>query len=63
MGPEKDRSKVLAAVMAAVNAYLEEESARMSERLQRPVPVVNIWPILGREEIMRMRTLWQRRIT
>ncbi len=63
MGPEKDRSKVLAAVMAAVNACLEEESALMSERLQRPVPVVNIWPILGREEIMRMRTLWQRRIT
>jgi len=62
---EKDRGKITAAIMTAVNAYIEEdEKARemiaLSQR--RPALAVNMWHVSGREEIMRMRQLWQRRI-
>jgi len=62
--PGKDRKKVVAAIIAGVSACIEEEEGTrgpiMSRR--RPAMAVNLWPVLGREEIMRMRTLWQRRI-
>jgi hypothetical protein len=62
---DKDRKKTMAAVMVAVNAFIEEEErAReiiaLSQR--RPALAVNMWHVSGREEIMRMRQLWQRRI-
>jgi len=54
-----------AAIMAAVNAYMEEEEmARemMAMPQRRPVPAISLWHVSGREEMMRMRQLWQRRI-
>jgi len=61
---DKDRGKITAAIMAAVNAYMEEEMARqmMAVPQRRPAPVISLWHVSGREEMMRMRQLWQRRI-
>jgi hypothetical protein len=52
------------AAIAAVAAYMEEEekARRLAMPPRRPVVVSNLWHISGREEIMRMRMLWQRRI-
>lgn len=54
----------IAAITAAVAAYMEvEEKALRPAMLQRrPVTVSSLWHASGREEIMRMRMLWQRRI-
>lgn len=55
----------MAAIMAAVNAYMEEETKAfemVSMPQRKPVPVISLWHISGREEMMRMRQLWQRRI-
>jgi hypothetical protein len=53
----------IAAITAAVAAYIEEEKALKPAMLQRrPVTVSSLWHASGREEIMRMRMLWQRRI-
>jgi hypothetical protein len=62
---DKDRGKITAAVMAAVNAYMEEEE--MARELvaipqRRPLSAISLWHVSGREEMMRMRQLWQRRI-
>ena len=56
--------KGMVAAIAAVAAYMEEEekAQRRAMPQQRPVVVSSLWHISGREEIMRMRTLWQRRI-
>lgn len=58
------KQKVVAAVMAGIAAYIDEQ-----EKAVAPVPLrrrdaapTKLWPILGREEIMRMRTMWQRRL-
>ena len=62
---DKDKGKITAAIMAAVNAYIEEEEtarAMLSIPQRRPVPVLSLWHVSGREEMMRMRQLWQRRI-
>ena len=61
---EKDRKKVAAAIMAAVDAYMGEEQAAREAVVpqRRAVPVLSLWHVSGREEMMRMRTLWQRRI-
>jgi hypothetical protein len=62
---DKDGGKITAAIMAAVSAYMEEEEmARelMAIPQRRPVPVISLWHVSGREEMMRMRQLWQRRI-
>ena len=61
---DKDRNKVVAAVLAAVNAYMEEEQAAREAVVphRRPAPVLSLWHVSGREEMMRMRQLWQRRI-
>ncbi|NQT71576.1 MAG: hypothetical protein HQ553_02255 [Chloroflexi bacterium] len=56
--PEK---KKVAVVMAAVNAYLEEE-AIVTAPMQRPTSTVSMWQSSGRQEIMQMSSLWQRRI-
>jgi hypothetical protein len=59
----KSKKGTIAAI-AAVAAFLEEEekAQRLAMPLRRPVLVSNLWHISGREEIMRMRMLWQRRI-
>ena len=61
---EKDQQKVVAAIVAGVSAYLDEEArARESAaRRTRQAPLLNLWSLAGRQEIMRMRTLWQRRM-
>jgi hypothetical protein len=62
---DKDIGKITAAIMAAVNAYMEEEvmaGAMMAIPQPRPVQVISLWHVSGREEMMRMRQLWQRRI-
>jgi hypothetical protein len=62
---DKDNGKITAAIMAAVNAYMEEEEtarAIMAIPQRRPVPAISLWHVSGREELMRMRQLWQRRI-
>jgi hypothetical protein len=59
----EDRKGIMAAVAAAIAAYIEEEKAVTPVAVQRSqVPVLSLWHASGREEIMRMRTLWQRRI-
>ena len=60
----KNKKGMIAAITAAVASYMEEEEkARRPVILQRrPVAVSSSWGSSGREEIMRMRMLWQRRI-
>lgn len=55
-----DKKKV-AAVMAAVNAYIEQE-ATVTTPAQQPTSIVSMWQLSGRQEIMQMSSLWQRRI-
>ncbi|MFO8010051.1 MAG: hypothetical protein R6U89_04465 [Dehalococcoidia bacterium] len=52
--------KKLSAITAAINAYIEEESAPGIRK--QPVPEVSLWRASGRQEIMMMSNLWQRRI-
>jgi hypothetical protein len=61
---ERDQQKVVAAIVAGVSAYLDEEAGARESSAQRarPAPLFNLWSLAGRQEIMRMRTLWQRRI-
>jgi hypothetical protein len=58
------QKNVVAAVMAGVAAYIEEQerAADSLPRRRREAAVPSLWPIFGREEIMRMRTMWQRRL-
>jgi len=64
LSPQKDREKVIVAIIAGVSACIEEEEgvrgSTMTQR--RPAVAVSLWPVFGREEIMRMRNLWQRRM-
>ncbi len=61
----KSQKKKMAAAMAAVNAYLEQEAE--AARLEQEAVAaqtnrgVNIWSISGRQEIMNMRQLVQLR--
>ena len=54
----------IAAITAAVAAYLEEEAKALAPAVPQagPAVVFSPWGSSGREEIMRMRMLWQRRI-
>jgi hypothetical protein len=63
MQPE-NRRRTIAAITAAVAAYMAEEQEALLAATPRrkPVAVSNGWSSSGRREIMRMRTLWQRRI-
>jgi len=59
----EDKKRVMAAIIAAIAAYVEDEKAVRPALVERsPAPVLSFWRASGREEIMRMRTLWQRRI-
>ena len=49
------------AAAAAVNAYLEQESA-IAPAPRAAATVGSPWKASGRAEIMQMRSLWQRRI-
>ena len=58
------RSKVAAAI-AAVFQYLEEEqaAAAVQEAAPAPAPLFSPWGIAGRQEPMVFRTLWQGRMS
>ncbi|MFO7996969.1 MAG: hypothetical protein R6U93_07555 [Dehalococcoidia bacterium] len=60
----KNGQRTIAAITAAVAAYLDEEEQALLSATprRRPAAVSDGWSSSGREEIMRMRTLWQRRI-
>jgi hypothetical protein len=60
----KDKRGIIAAITAAVAAYMEEEEKALAPAMpqRRPVAVSRLWSSSGREEIMLMRRLWQRRI-
>jgi len=60
----KDKRGVIAVITAAVAAYMEEEEKALAPAMpqRRPVAVSRLWSSYGREEIMLMRRLWQRRI-
>ncbi len=53
--------KKISAITAAVNAYLEEET-NVATVAQRPFSAISLWKASGRQEIMQMSNLWQRRI-
>ena len=61
---QKDRARIVAAIISGVAAFMEEEAraSQESAREKRPAPIVNLWSIWGREEMMRMRSMWQRRM-
>jgi len=56
------RKKKIAAAMAAVEMYLEQEQAAQSAETSRPEPVFSTWAGSGRESIMRMRNMLQARL-
>jgi hypothetical protein len=60
----KDRERIIAAITAAVAAYIAETDKSMMVGVLRrkPAPTSDAWSRSGRDEIMRMRMLWQRRI-
>jgi len=60
----ESKQGTVAAITAAVTAYMEEEGRALRPVIsqRRPAVVLNSWSTSGREEIMRMRMLWQRRI-
>ena len=60
----KDNKKI-SVIMAAVNAYLNEEAVGVDIIVpgkSRELSPTGFWKASGRQEIMQMRTLWQRRI-
>ena len=60
----KNKKETIAAIAAAVTAYMEEEERALRPVVpqRKPVMASSSWSNSGREEIMRMRMLWQRRI-
>jgi len=52
--------KKLAAIMAAVNAYLEEE-ARVVIPSPKPLFIFSPWKVFGLQELMRGRTSMQQK--
>jgi hypothetical protein len=59
--------KVMAAISAAIGAYLEEEAAASMAMQQAaaaapPFATVNLWAIAGRMDTMLQRRSWQMRM-
>jgi hypothetical protein len=60
----KDKKKVMAAVMAGVDSYLEsqEKDAALSTlKRRRSAFTLNLWGVDGRQEIMQAKRMWQMR--
>lgn len=60
------KPQILAAISGAVTAYLQEEEALLAAQAQAlalapPAPPANLWGVSGRQWIMQMRALAQRR--
>lgn len=59
----RSEAGIIVAITAGVTAYIEEEKPLQPLMARRRLTgASNSWSGSGREEIMRMRTLWQRRI-
>jgi seryl-tRNA(Sec) selenium transferase len=57
--------KVMAAISAAVGAYLEEEAAAMAAQATQtaaPFAAINLWAIAGRMDATLQRRAWQMRM-
>ena len=54
-------SKVVAAIIAAVNTYLLEETQRAA-LVAKPPLAFSPWKVFGRQEQMRLRTALQQRV-
>jgi hypothetical protein len=55
--------KLVAAISAGVNAYIESQQAAERAARERPsLPTIDLWSQSGRQEIMRHRQMWQLRI-
>ncbi|MCX5853717.1 MAG: hypothetical protein NTZ24_03880 [Deltaproteobacteria bacterium] len=57
--------KVMAAISAALGAYLEEEAAAMAAQAAAAAPpfaTVNLWAIAGRMDATLQRRSWQMRM-
>jgi len=56
--------KIIAAISAAVKAYIEETTLAqvMEEVAAPPVEKINLWAIAGRQDLMMQRRLWQLRM-
>jgi hypothetical protein len=57
--------KVMAAISAAVGAYLEEEAAAMAAQAAQaaaPFATINLWAIAGRMDATLQRRSWQMRM-
>jgi len=64
---ESINPKVMAAISAAIGAYLEEEAAALTVSAaaapsQAPYASINIWALAGRQDVMFTRRMWQMRI-
>ena len=58
-----DKGAVMAAITAAITAYLEEEErARLAGPRPRPPAPVSMWRVFGRWETMRVRALSRRTV-
>jgi len=55
------KQKMIAAALAAVDRYEEEEAALQVSERPRPI-VVSHWKYYGIGEMMRVRTTWQMRM-
>jgi hypothetical protein len=61
------KEKKMAAALAAVNAYIQQEEeaacAQLAATVAPPMPTIqmNIWGMTGRQEMMAMRRLIQMR--
>ena len=59
----KTDSKVIAAITAAVTAYLEQEQqAKIAIPYYQPVFEVSQWRLFGRQELIRTRLHWHRKV-
>jgi len=59
----KDAKGATAAIGVAVAACLQEEQTAAQAQSQiRSAPASSAWSAFGRDEMMRMRTMWQLRI-
>ena len=57
--------KVMAAISAAIGAYLEEEAAAMAAQAASAAPpfaTINLWAIAGRMDMTLQRRSWQMRM-
>jgi hypothetical protein len=68
MSMESIDPKVMAAISAAIGAYLGEEAAALTVSAAEAAPPsaapyasINIWAIAGRQDVMFTRRMWQMR--